>query len=151
MEAEITKLGTKHRYEKMCQGDTVKIMSESEMIAALKEIDKERERERLERQVLKDGDFDLSRIRPTEMKFNTRIHPPNEATSSSEAAIKVHEDAIRRCIVKYISDTTQDTILSDKERIGKESIKKRIADGEVLLTFTDKDGQSVLCSPSIYQ
>ena len=85
------------------------------------------------------------------MKFNTRIHPPNEATSSSEAAIKVQEDAIRCCIIKYISDTTQDTILSDKEGIGKESIRKRIAEGEVLLTFTDKDGHSVLCSPSIYQ
>ena len=89
LEVEISKLANKHRYEKMGQGDNIENLKDSEIAEALKEIDAERARERVERQIFSDNSENFSRIRPTEMKFNTKVNPPSEASIKSEAAILV--------------------------------------------------------------
>ena len=49
LEIEISKLQTKHRYEKMSHGDDVENLPEDEMIKALKELEIEKARERFEK------------------------------------------------------------------------------------------------------
>ena len=63
-----------------------------------KELDAEREREKLDKQIVKDKVVDFTKVIPTEMKFNTRVHPPVEPTGKSDAAILVQSDALRKCI-----------------------------------------------------
>ena len=41
--------------------------------------------------------------------------------------------------------------MTKDEELGRESIRKRISQGEVLLTFTDKDSRMVLCPPEVYK
>ena len=126
-------------------------MPSAEMQEALRELEAERYRERIERQVLKDSDVDFGPVRPTDLKYNTRVHPPSEATKDSEAAILVQSDKIRKCIANYLSQSVETTILTVEQQLGKESITKRVMQGELLVTFTDKDGRAVLCHPSLYK
>ena len=93
-----TKVGVKNRYEKMGQGDEVEEISDDEIVKALKKLDEERNREREERKVFRNGDLNLDGVRPTDLKQNTRVNPPLEVTHKSEAAILVQQDSIRRCI-----------------------------------------------------
>ena len=41
--------------------------------------------------------------------------------------------------------------MTKDEELGRDSIRKRISQGEVLLTFTDKDSRMVLCPPEVYK
>ena len=104
-----------------------------------------------DRKVLKDGDINLRKLRPTEMKQNTRIIPPMEATVTSEAAIITQEDAVRRCIADYYSNCGDQSVLTEKELKGQKLISARVRKKEILVTYTDKDGRVVLCKPETYR
>ena len=75
LEVELLKLENKHRYKNMGQGDEIENMGKAEMDKALKKLDKEREHERLDRQVVKDNMIDITKVILTEMKFNTKVYP----------------------------------------------------------------------------
>ena len=47
-------------------------------------LEAQRNRERIEKQVIKNSVVDFSYVRPTEQKYNTKIHPPSEATKDTE-------------------------------------------------------------------
>ena len=51
MEVDIVKLGIKHRYEKMGQGDELENLSDNEIVDQLKELDEERTREKEDREI----------------------------------------------------------------------------------------------------
>ena len=87
-------------------------------------------------------------MKPTDLKFNPRVNPPSEATKNSEAAILVQSNIIRKCINDYMSKTVETTSLSPDEAKGKESLTKRVKNGEIIFTFIDKDGCVVICPPS---
>ena len=84
---EVNKLGVKNRYEKMNHGDQLEDLTDEEIIKELKRLDNERDREREERMTFRNGDINLRKVRPTDLKQNLRINPPMEATAKSEAAI----------------------------------------------------------------
>ena len=92
IEVQVSRLGTKHRWEKMCQGDDIEKLDDDEIAEALKELEKEKERDKLEKKVMANNDLNLVNTRPTELKFNTRVIPPVMATSNSEAAITNQEE-----------------------------------------------------------
>ena len=94
IETEVTKMGIKRRYEKMRQGDEVEKMSDDKIAEALKELEVEKGRKRVERQFLKKGEVDITRIRPTELKHNIRWMSTSEATKKREAAILLQEEAV---------------------------------------------------------
>ena len=71
VEIEVAKLGVKNRYEKMGQGDEVEEMSDDEIVKALKKLDEERNREREERKVFRNGDLNLDGVRPTETEYQS--------------------------------------------------------------------------------
>ena len=123
----------------MGQGDNIENLKDCEIAEALKEIDAERARERVERQIFNNNSVNFSRIRPTEMKFNTKVNPPTESTMKSEAAILVQSDAVRREIAEYIDNNEVKSVLTDEEQEGKQSISDRVKKGELIVTFTDKD------------
>ena len=83
------------------------------------------------------------------MKFSTRINPPSEATRKVEAEILVQGEIIRKHINQYLDNTIETTILDKSEQKGKESILRRVKGGEILITFTDKDGRIVICPPNL--
>ena len=119
-------------------------MSEAEMIEALKELDEERKRDIVDRQVVNNMRIDFSKVRATDMKFNTKVYPPVEATVKSEAAILVQSDAIRRSITEYIRENDVTSILTHCEQEGRQSIVNRVKAGEIMITFTDKDSKVVV-------
>ena len=75
------------------------------MEEALKELDTERERDMLDKQIVRGSVVDFSKVAPTELKFNTRVNPPVESTIKSEAAILVQSDALRRCMDEYMNNS----------------------------------------------
>ena len=123
----------------MGQGDELENMTEDERIRELKDLEDERNVENVRRKIVANGAVNFSMIRPTEMKYNTRSEAPTEATRNSEAAIVDQEEAVRRFVREYNSSNTLTSVLTEAENRGKASIKKRIYNGEILLTFTDKD------------
>ena len=104
----------------------------------------------MERQVLLGNKANYSKMRPTEMKFNTMVYPPNEATVKSEAEILVQSDHIRRCIKDYMDSVIEDTILTKNQEEGRARISKRVREGSAVITFTDKDSRVVICPPGLY-
>ena len=86
----------------------------------------------------------------TELKYNKKVHPPSEATAASEAAIMVQSEAIRRCVDKYLRNNNHHSVLTSEESDGRASIEKRVKNGEILVTYTDKDGRTVVCPPELY-
>ena len=134
----------------MGQGDELENMTEDERIRELKDLEDERNVENVRRKIVANGAVNFSMIRPTEMKYNTRSEAPTEATRNSEAAIVDQEEAVRRFVREYNSSNTLTSVLTEAENRGKASIKKRIDNGEILLTFTDKDSRVVICTPEQY-
>ena len=90
-------------------------------------------------------------MRPTDLKQNTRVNPPLEVTHKSEAAILVQQDSIRRCIKDYYQSVREEPILSESEERGRKSIQNRVKNGEIVISFTDKDTRIVICTPEIYR
>ena len=97
IDVEVAKLGNNYRYEKMTQGDDVENMNDDELVEELKRLDEDRAKEKREKTDKLMTELDLGTKRPTEMKHNTRVHPPSEASKTSEAAIQLQSDAIRKC------------------------------------------------------
>ena len=108
------------------------------VVTAREELDEQREAENEDRIILKNGDINLRRVRPTEMKQNTRIIPPMEATMTSEAAIITQEDAVRRCIADYYSNCGDQSVLTEKELKGQKLISARVRKKEILVKEFDK-------------
>ena len=132
----------------MSQGDDIEEMPSDEIEEALKDIELEKEHDKLERRVLKEHDIDFRQVRATDLKFNPRVNPPSEASKNSEAAILVQSNIIRKVINEYMSKTVEDSVLNPDEQLGKVSLAKRVNNGEIIITFTDKDGRVVVCKPS---
>ena len=151
IETEVTKLGIKHCYEKMNQGDEIEKMNDENIAEALKELDEEKQREKMERLLMSANDLNLGNIRPTELKYNTRVIPPVRATSISEAAITSQEEEVRRCLQNYFQAVVEDTVLTESEEAGRKSIVDRVKKKEILITFTDKDARVVVCKPDKYR
>ena len=42
-------------------------------------------------------------------------------------------------------------MLNSDEQKGKESLVRRVEQGEIIVTFTDKDGRVVICPPALYK
>ena len=118
---------------------------------ALKKLDEERNREREERKVFRNGDLNLDGVRPTDLKQNTRVNPPLDVTHKSEAAILVQQDSIRRCIKDYYQSVREEPILSESEERGRKSIQNRVKNGAIVISFTDKDARIVIGTPEIYR
>ena len=117
----------------MSHGDEMENLSEADLIEALKELEAEKDRERIEKQILQPTDINLKNIRPTDLKFSTRINPPSEATKKVEAEILVQSNIIRRHVDRYLDSTIETSIFDSKEQEGKESIVKRVKNGELLV------------------
>ena len=151
IDAEIIKLGTKHRYELMGLGDEVENMTKEERTEHLKETDRQRQQDRRDRQIVQDKKVDFGLIRPSEMTFNTRTLPPVEATRKAEAAILVQGESIKRTVTEHMKKTEQETVLTDVQEKGRRRLAKRVKDGQILITYTDKDARTVICTPDDYK
>ena len=103
----------------MGQGDQVEEMDHPEMIEALKELEREKLENMDNMKILKNSDIDLTHVRPTEMKYNTRVRPPMEATRKSEAAILLQGEAVKKAMNQYIRKQHKSSVLSDEEARGK--------------------------------
>ena len=62
LETEVSRLQSKHRYEKISQGDDMENLSDTELEETLKELEAEKEMDRLENRVLKEHDIDFRRV-----------------------------------------------------------------------------------------
>ena len=129
-EVEIIKMGIKNRYEKMSQGDLIEDLPESESRR-----ERQKETEELNRKILKNSDVNYTKIRLTELTFNTRTHPPCEATVKSGAAIRNQEDIARDCFRVFYKQNPYCSVLSEEETKGKDTLAKRIKNEAILLTL----------------
>jgi hypothetical protein len=156
-ETEAEKLATKHRYDKMREGDEMEEMEEDEARDARKKLDEDRKKEQEERKILKGNSLDLTRVRTTDFPTNTRVYPPRAATNISEAKIQVQKDAIMKVNRKHIKTQYDETgeivtsVLTAQETRGKIKIRDRVKKGEILITFTDKSGKTVVTTPDVYK
>ena len=59
----------------MSHDDDLENLPDDELVAALKELEIEKQRERFERQTLQSSDFNLRKVRPTESPLGFTLHP----------------------------------------------------------------------------
>ena len=121
IEIKITKMGIKHRYKKMSQGDELEYLPKPERIEELKKLERQKQIE-VNREILEDNDVNFTKVRPTDLTFNTRILPPSEATRKSEAAIVNQESLVRDCIREHARENPYSSVLSEDENKGKDSL-----------------------------
>ena len=97
--------------------------------------------------------LDLKQIKPTQLKNNICVYPPIEATKESEAAILVQEQAIRKCMYELYNTNPESKSpgLSAEELTGRDKLKEIIKQGEIIITYTDKDSRTVICKPETYK
>ena len=103
--------------------------------------------------MFRNGDINLGKVRPTDLKQNLRVNPPMEATAKSEAAIITQQEEVRRCMKDFFQslEREEDSVLSQEEREGMSLIRKRVKNGEIVISFTDKDGRVVISTPEAYK
>ena len=64
----------------MSKGNDVENMNDDNLIEELKKLDEDRATDKHEKIDKLMSELDLTNKRPTEMKHNTRVHPPSEVT-----------------------------------------------------------------------
>ena len=90
--------------------------------------------------------FDYSRKRATDIKQNTKIHLPKAVKVEEEASLEMLRMEWRQVFKESTKENCDKkgnpkSNLTQQERRGMKSLKKRLKDGEIVVLPTDKSGR----------
>ena len=130
---------------------------------------KEEEKDKTKKERAKAGEvldiekkeIDMTKLKVTNLKKNPRMYEPRAAKNEDNVLIEAQRlEILRRC-KDLLPDPNmrrtqqqqqqQQTNLSPAEARGKKLLLRRIAEGELLVTPTDKSGKLVVCLPTTYR
>ena len=145
-EVELQSSSAKHRWEasKLEEEELIGMSGEEEeRIKAEMELMEAKSRQMYDPE---ENNFDMGRLKATDVKHNTRITLPQPGSPLVEAMIAVREEAVRRIRSKYKEEFTskdgqQKSNLSTKQRRGLKSLVIRVKNGEIVVLLTDKSGR----------
>ena len=90
-------------------------------------------------------EYDARRMKVTNLTENTRITLPRPLKPIREAEIEIRRREYLRVFEKFKKEETkkgkQETNMTEKERKGLDSIKKRVKSGEIVILKTDKSSK----------
>ena len=103
-----------------------------------------------------DKDFNFSRKRVTDFKGNTRVVlPPKSKNFDHEATLEMLRVEMKNEYRKYEAENPKNckggSNLSNEERRGMKSLKKRVLEGEVVVLPTDKSGRFAIMKREVYE
>ena len=104
----------------------------------------------------KEKSFDFSKRRATDLKGNSRVYFPKKARSlEDEARLEALRVELMRTFRNYVGNFCkeggkQTSNLSASQARGLKSLKKRVADGEVVIVPTDKSGRLAIMTRAAY-
>ena len=169
-EGDIEECIIKFKWDKMGdEGNKKKHKNDEDLDDLLEILLDEGEKQKLEEEILemearcrmiydeKDGSLSMARKRVTDYKGNTRVvFPPEGRDIEVEGML----DMVRRELMgeyqKYVREKCkkggkQISNLSKGEQKGLESLKKRVADGSIVILPTDKSGRFAVMSRETYE
>ena len=87
---------------------------------------------------------------------NSRVVLPRAAKPNLEAEIRVRKDTFAETFERYkqqhcTGEGNQRSNLSHQQRLGLQSLRKRIKDKQVVICKSDKTGKLIPVSPEVYQ
>ena len=103
-----------------------------------------------------DMKVDFRRSRATDVKHNTKINLPGPLTNIQEAEIGMRRIAFGAVFDKFVDGfkdekgVTEDN-LTKEEAAGLKSLKRRVADGSLVICQTDKSGRFAVMSMEEYE
>ena len=159
---------SRENYEVEVEVEAVKTRMEVHKINEIKEarienVEEERIREEKEdKQSRKVYDeetcvMQMSKLRVTDAKYNTRSFPPREVDKSNELLIQVRNgecmsifDEVKREICNKKGKLKESNLTRDEQK-GKVKLMQRAQKGELIVTMTDKSGKFAVVEPQMYK
>ena len=101
------------------------------------------------------GELDLRKRKVTDTSENSRIYLPKPLPVQDEANINVREQTYQSIFQSYYNSECnekgkQQSNLSKIEMTGLAKLKKRVDNGTIMITETDKSGKLAILSPEAY-
>ena len=103
------------------------------------------------------GRINLSNYRVTDMPSVTRVFPPRPANSNQEMKIQEQCNLAREAFDEYVGKNCDENgnlkknNLSVSQIIGKKRLRRKVKNGILVVTTTDKNGKFVVTTPEIYR
>ena len=90
--------------------------------------------------------IDMRNRRVTDMKENSRIHLPKPLPANEEAKIEIRRDHYEKVFQKYFQEKcsekgNQSSNMTQSQLRDLTKLKKRVAEGEIIILMTDKTGR----------
>ena len=99
--------------------------------------------------------YDARKRRVTDLKENARVTLPKPAGTAHEAGIEMRRNMFNKTVKEFIESFCdeggeQESNLSEQEKRGLRSLRKRIQSGELLVIKTDKSGKFAIIDKAHY-
>ena len=94
--------------------------------------------------------FDLTRMRPTDLPFNKRVFMPPYADEETEAKIQLAKMQINAAIEEYAKKSKGNENIDTSIKRGLQNLAERSKRSEVVCYPTDKSGRLSIDSPTNY-
>ena len=117
------------------------------------------EKDRKSREIFdsENGTLQMSKMRVTDAKYNVRSYPPREVDVDNEIKIQYRRDEFMSTFAKVKRDVCDkkgrpiSKNLSDEELKGQISLTRKVKEGEIIITTTDKSGKFAVVEPELYK
>ena len=95
---------------------------------------------------------DLRKRMATDVKTNQRVFLPQPRPAREEAELMVRTERLERIVSKYMEENCNEkgeiieTNITNQQKRGLKKLLKRVKEGEIVVTTTDKSGKLCVCS-----
>lgn len=103
------------------------------------------------------GKLTMSKMAVTDTKFNTRSFPPRESEVNEEILIQARKQIVTKSFEDIMgtdcdeSGKQKKSNMTEHQSKGKKKLMKRVKEGEIVITTTDKSGKYAVVEPSLYK
>ena len=158
---ELTKCHVKERWEatqREEEGGPEEVMVEmnEEERRRIEEISKKEEAKCRQIYDQEEGRVDFGNLKVTDTKGNTRVFLPKPKSVEFEMELQMKRIEWTKVFNDYVSELcdeqgVQESNLSKEEEEGLKSLKKRVADGDIVVCQTDKSGRFAIMTMADYR
>ena len=123
------------------------------------ELQKYKERYRESREIFdaRSGELDMSRMTVTDTKYNIRSFPIRAAKPTEEIFIQGRKIAMLNQFINFRDidcnrkGEQKVTNMTQEQRKGREKLQRRVKEGEIVITLTDKSGKFAVVDSETYK
>ena len=152
-EVEIEVESVKTRYEIV---ERMQVMEEDGEVKK-EDLQGLRERNKEDKSIVtKDGYLRMSHLRATDAKYNVRSAIPKSVNNEDEALLQVRRKAVMDDFDEYVkkncgrNGVQNNMNMTEEQKKGMSSLQKRVKEGEIVITTTDKSGKFAVVDKELY-